>query len=155
MGAAGDKALAFRRFEKPDIPLLLPLEQEAYPDPWTHGMFRQELTNGSSHFYVGLLDGQVVAYGGFWLVLDEAHVTKVTVAAPFRGRGYGRALMNFLLEESLRLEAATVRLEVRESNASAQALYLDLGFEISGVRKNYYTRSQEDAVVMVLDLVGP
>ncbi len=140
-----------RRLTRHDIPVLMPVEREAYPDPWTQGMFRQETVNQSSHFYVGYEGESLIVYGGFWLVLEEAHLTKVTVRADRRGEGLGRALMVFLLDEARRLGATTVRLEVRESNLPAQRLYRTLGFRKVGVRKGYYTRSQENAVVMVLD----
>jgi hypothetical protein len=39
-------------------------------------------------------------------------------------------------------------LEVRESNAEARALYARFGFEVAGLRKNYYSDLGEDAVVM-------
>jgi len=144
----------FQRLDRHDIPAIMPVEREAYPDPWTQGMFRQEVTNRSSYFYVAYEGDLLIAYGGFWLVLDEAHVTKVTVRAERRGQGLGRALMLFLLEEARRLDAETVRLEVRESNRFARMLYRTLGFREVGIRAGYYTRSLENAVVMVLDFTA-
>jgi ribosomal-protein-alanine N-acetyltransferase len=43
-------------------------------------------------------------------------------------------------------------LEVRASNSAARSLYEKLGFEVLGVRKNYYERPREDALVMGLTL---
>lgn len=136
------------------IPELLAIEHEAYPDPWTQGMFQQEITNRTSQFFVAFVDDALAAYAGFWLVVDEVHITKFTVAAPFRGRGYGRLLMEHLIELGLQLGGTTVRLEVRESNTPARKLYEDLGFEVTGIRKDYYSRSREAAVVMVKEIAG-
>jgi len=152
MSSAAPPTVQFRKLARHDIPTLLEIEREAYPDPWSQGMFRQEVTNKTSHFYVGLEGEQLTVYGGFWLVLEEAHLTKVTVRADRRGLGLGRALMHFLIAEARRLEADTVRLEVRESNALAQGLYQTLGFRPVGIRKGYYTQTRENAMVMVLDL---
>lgn len=130
------------------LPQLLAIEEEAYPDPWTPGMFNQEIIHSGSHFYVALQREAVVGYAGFWLVLDEAHITKFTVAAPYRQQGYGARIMLHLLEQATRAEAAVVRLEVRESNAVARTLYERLGFSVIGARRGYYARNPENAVVM-------
>jgi len=39
-------------------------------------------------------------------------------------------------------------LEVRESNVAAAALYEKMGFQRVGVRKNFYSAPQENAVLM-------
>jgi [ribosomal protein S18]-alanine N-acetyltransferase len=51
--------------------------------------------------------------------------------------------------------AQRVLLEVRQSNAAAQALYRALGFRTDGLRRRYYPASasqREDAVLMSIDL---
>jgi len=131
---------------------VLAIEREAYPDPWTEGMFRQEMSSGMSHFYLGLREGVLIAYGGFWVVLDEAHITKVTVAASCRGQGYGRAVVIHLLRAAVSLRAKVARLEVRESNQRARRLYDRLGLVCVGLRKGYYAKTNETAVVMKRDL---
>lgn len=136
------------------ISQLLEMENEAYPDPWKQGMFRQEITNATSFFCVGLLEGAIVAYGGFWLLLDEAHITKVTVGLTWRGQGLGRQLMAHLIEMAESRGANAARLEVREHNVPARRLYESLGFRAVGLRKGYYAKTNETAVVMAKTLRG-
>ncbi|MBN2307582.1 MAG: ribosomal protein S18-alanine N-acetyltransferase [Candidatus Hydrogenedentes bacterium] len=131
---------------------IMAIEVEAYPEPWTRGMFVDELRNPRSHFDVVFLDEALVGYGGFWLVLDEAHITSVTVCRDQRGRGYGRRLMEHLLERARTVGARLATLEVRMSNLTARNLYLSLGFRPVGIRKDYYPRSHEDAMVMLAEL---
>jgi ribosomal-protein-alanine N-acetyltransferase len=152
MNAAPLPMLQIRRFTAADLEALLPVEHEAYPDPWTQGMLRQEIDSLQSHFFVMHSGEALVGYGGFWLLLDEAHVTKVTVAAPWRGQGLGAYLMRHLLHTARANGAETMRLEVRESNQPAIALYERLGFARVGVRKGYYAKCNENAVVMVRTL---
>jgi ribosomal-protein-alanine N-acetyltransferase len=142
----------FERLAPVHISRIQVIENEAYPDPWTFNMFRQELENRTSYFCVLMISETIAGYGGFWHVVDEVHITKVTVAQPFRGMGYGRVLMNHLLDEGQRLEATYARLEVREANTVAQELYRSLGFQAVGLRKGYYAKTNESAVVMVKEL---
>lgn len=131
---------------------IMEIELEAYPEPWSRGMFREEIRNERSYFCVAIMNGVLVGYSGFWLVLDEAHVTSVTVAKGYRGRGYGRAQTLHLLEMAVERGARAVTLEVRDSNAHARDLYESLGFRAVGLRKGYYSKSHEDAIVMMKEL---
>ncbi len=140
--------LRFELLSKDDLPQIRPLENEAYPDPWTQGMFLQEISNGTSHFYLAFYEDELVAYGGFWLILDEVHITKVTVAHARRRAGLGAAFMGFLERLGRKLGGTVVRLEVRESNLAARTLYERAGYEEIGIRKRYYAATGEDAIVM-------
>ena len=146
--------LEFLPLAQDHIAQLLAIETEAYPDPWKQAMFRQETTNPTSFFCVAYREHELIAYGGFWLLLDEAHITKVTVAAPWRGQGLGHELMAFLLREAEERGANTARLEVREHNVPARSLYERLGFRAVGLRKGYYAKTNETAVVMAKTLRG-
>ena len=152
MSVSETTALRFVPIAVEHLDAVLDIEVEAYPEPWTEGMFRDEIRNTHSHFFVVLLDGEVVGYGGFWLVVDEAHITSVTIRDTHRGRGFGGRLLKFLLQEARDVGAAIATLEVRVSNTRARDLYLDFGFRPVGLRKNYYPKSREDAVVMLKDL---
>ncbi|MBI4557132.1 MAG: ribosomal protein S18-alanine N-acetyltransferase [Candidatus Hydrogenedentes bacterium] len=149
-----EAALEFERLRENHIDALIEVEIEAYPEPWTEAMFRDELRNQRSHFYVAFRDLELVGYGGFWLVLDEAHITNVTIRDVFRGRNYGRRLMTFLLNTAVSAGARLATLEVRVSNLRARNLYLSMGFRPVHVRKRYYPKTNEDAFVMLKELVS-
>jgi len=89
-----------------------------------------------------------VAYGGLWMMVDEAHVTSVAVRPDFRGRGLGELLMLALFEIGVRMGARWLTLEVRVSNNVARRLYAKLGFREAGIRPRYYTDNNEDAMIM-------
>ena len=147
-----DAELRFQRISQDTLPELMDIEHEAYPDPWSQAMFLQEMTNGASHFYLAFLGDALAGYAGFWQVLDEAHITKLTVAAPLRGKGLGKQLLKELCKRATEVGALTIRLEVRESNVAAQHLYEHAGFTLSRRRKNYYSRTGEDALEMAYTL---
>jgi ribosomal-protein-alanine N-acetyltransferase len=145
----------FRPMREEDIPTVCAIENESFLTPWTEGAFRNELTNNSFAHYVIMEEadsGAIAGYGGMWLILEEAHVTNVAVRAPFRGKGLGERLMRELMRKASFLGAVRMTLEVRQSNAIAQALYEKVGFRAVGVRRGYYTDNHEDAVIMWADL---
>lgn len=150
--AIARSTLEFERLHEDHVPQLMPIERDAYPEPWTERMFRDEIQNARSHFYVARLDGELAGYGGFWLVLDEAHITSVTITCDARSQGYGRLLFEHLLDSARTAGARTATLEVRESNTPARTLYASMGFRRVGIRKGYYPKTGEDAIVMSSDL---
>jgi len=146
--------LEFIHIREEHIPLLLEIEREAYVEPWTEGMFRQEVENPLSQFFVTMLNGSIVGYIGFWEAAGEAHITSVTVRSECRGRGFGREEMRFILNLAERRGLTEANLEVRTSNIRAQNLYRSMGFRQIGVRHRYYAGTGEDALVMIKPL-GP
>ncbi len=92
-------------------------------------------------------DGTVVGYICPMLLLDEGHILNVAVRGDFRGHGIGKSLVKRVLGDCLERGAAFVSLEVRPSNREAIALYKQLGFVETGLRKRYYENG-EDAILM-------
>ena len=95
---------------------------------------------------------QVVGYGGFWFIVDEAHISTIAVHPDWRGQGVGESMLVNMLEQALDLGALTATLEVRVTNAPAQALYRKYEFEQTGRRKRYYRDNGEDALLMTAEL---
>lgn len=151
--------LQFVRIKHQHIDCVYEIEQEAYPEPWTRNMFRQEVQSPLSYFYVAFLGDEMVGYVGFWRALDEAHITTVTVRKDYRGRGFGRTLVEYILAVARELGLVRATLEVRASNHVAQHLYTKMGFRQIGRRTRYYSQSGEDALVMSCEiepvLTGP
>lgn len=152
MTISKQRTLEFVRLGEEHLPEVMVIEEEAYPEPWTLGMFREEIRGKRSYFCVAMADGEIMGYAGFWLVQNEIHITSVTVADCFRGRGYGREQALHLLSVAKEWGVVTATLEVRESNETARRLYDSLGFSTAGRRKGYYSKTNEDAIVMRLDL---
>lgn len=139
----------FRSMRVSDLTEVLAIEHEAFPDPWSQRVLFEELSHNSfAHYFVMECRGKVVGYCGFWHVLDEAQITKVAVALPFRGYGWGEELLHCTIDVAKRLGVEKVTLEVRASNQAAQHLYEKMGFASAGIRPRFYTIEPEDAVIM-------
>lgn len=94
----------------------------------------------------------VAGYIGCLYAADEGDITNVSVDSACRREGIGKCLVQALLAESRKRGCRRIFLEVRQSNDAAIRLYQGCGFVRVGVRKNYYTKPQEDALLMRCDL---
>lgn len=143
-------ALRFAKLAPEHIDSILEIEAISNPAPWTRESFQHELTNPNSRFYVGLLNGKLIGYGAIWLVVDEAHIITLSVDPDMRRHGYGRQLVEVLLDEARESGMTCATLEVRAGNAAAISLYESFGFQTAAKRRGYYPNNKEDALVMWL-----
>ncbi|SHE66511.1 ribosomal protein S18-alanine N-acetyltransferase [Alkalibacter saccharofermentans] len=124
------------------------LELRCFKVPWTRDMFEEELENPLARYFVIVTEGDIAGYAGIWHIHGEGHITNIAVDEPYRGKGFGKQLLNNLIKKGAAEGIDTFTLEVRKSNASALGLYMNCGFKAAGIRKNYYSDNGEDAVVM-------
>jgi len=130
------------------------LEQECFTIPWSRDSIRKEIEeNAMAMYFVAEKDDAVVGYGGMWHIVNEGHITNVCVAETHRNQGIGDMIVRRLIEAAHEKEMIGLTLEVRVSNGSAQRLYTRNGFIPEGIRKNYYSETKEDAVVMWLNFL--
>ena len=132
-----------------DVPFVLAVESAAYQFPWSEGIFRDCLRVG---YTCRVLDigGDIAGYGIMSMGAGEAHILNVCVRAEYQCRGFGRKLLQFLLDRARAAGMQEAFLEVRPSNSAAIRLYQTSGFEPVGVRRGYYQAAvgREDASVL-------
>lgn len=128
------------------------LEQLCFTDGVSEDALRSFAGADANHYYAAEEDGCFCGYGGFSLAADEAEILTVAVLPEMRRRGFARLLMERMMQDAAAGGAAVMFLDVRQSNEGAQALYRSIGFAETGVRRNYYTKPREDAVLMQIPL---
>ena len=132
-----------------DVDGVMAVEHDSFLTPWSRSAFEEELAqNRLARYIVAVENGEIVGYAGTWLVINEAHVTNVAVSGQRRREGIGRLLMQKLMELARDNDMESMTLEVRVSNAAARHLYEQLGFVEAGIRKNYYSETKEDALIL-------
>ncbi len=141
--------MAFRPMRAEDLDALIRIERAAYPYPWTLGNFRDCLESGYS-CWVGEIEGQLAGYWVMMMAVGEGHILNCCVAPAWQGRGFGRSLVEHLIDTARQHSTEALYLEVRPSNTPAVNLYQRLGFESIALRRDYYPADQgrEDALVM-------
>jgi ribosomal-protein-alanine N-acetyltransferase len=149
-----------------DLRQVMDIERYAFPSPWPASAYRYEITQNDLSTYLvlklrhspPLRRGRVLpsmrrietilGYGGFWMIVDEAHISTIAVHEKWRRRGLGEMMLVAMIEAALQRGAGEVTLEVRVSNVRAQSLYRKYGFVQVGRRKGYYHDNHEDALIM-------
>ena len=142
-----------RRMQLADLPDVLRNERLGYMHPWTEGIFRDCLRNGQECWLL-MSSNLNVGHGILSIAAGESHLLNVCVHPDFQGHGFGRILVEHILERALAGKASTIFLEVRPSNVAACELYDKLGFNEVGIRENYYPSKvgREDALVLAKEL---
>ncbi|WZL73781.1 ribosomal protein S18-alanine N-acetyltransferase [Clostridiaceae bacterium 35-E11] len=141
--------ILIRNMTMEDVAAVLQIEHQCFSIPWTEESFRTELAkNKLARYVVAEVEGQVVGYGGMWIIVDEAHVTNIAVHPEVRGKGYGNKIVAAMIDMAKKEGVLRMTLEVRKSNEVAQTLYKRWGFTSCGIRPRYYEDNQEDAIIM-------
>jgi len=137
---------------------ILAIEERVYPKPWTAGVFNSEIDlarRDERHYVVGLLEAEVVAYGGLMFAVDEAHITNIAVDPEFQRRGFARRVLLELANVAIDRGFTALTLEVRVSNTAAQAMYRRFGFAPAGIRQRYYENTEDALVMWAHDIDSP
>jgi len=144
--------LAIESMRLEDLAEVQRIEQASFSTPWPENAYRNELlTNRLASYLVGRIDGRIVAYGGLWLMVDEAHITTFAVHPSWRRQRVGERLLLAFLDLARDRQAREATLEVRLSNLAARRLYEKYGFRPVGLRPRYYSDNNEDALIMTTD----
>ena len=137
-----------RPMAESDLSRAAELVKRYFSVPWSEQSLRESLAKPEYLFLVLEEAGRIVGYGGMLLILDEGDITNIVVDEAWRGRGLGRELTEGLLEAGRKRGAHAFTLEVRVGNERAVRLYEGLGFCPEGVRKGFYDKPKEDALIM-------
>ncbi|MFC4389344.1 ribosomal protein S18-alanine N-acetyltransferase [Gracilibacillus marinus] len=145
--------IEIREMTEADIESVLEIDQLSFANPWPINIYYDELNKNSyAHYFVVTVDQKVVGFCGTWIVIDEAQITNIAIHPAYRGKRYGDGLFQHVINFAIANNVSRLSLEVRVSNIPAQQLYKKYGLVPGGIRKNYYTDNQEDALVLWVNL---
>jgi len=152
--AAIDFMAEIRAMTTDDVAAVIAIENRAYEYPWSEKIFHDCLVAGY-HGVVLHMQGTIRGYAMLSVAVGEAHLLNICIDPDLQQHGFGRLLLNYLMEKAKVLGGRQMFLEVRPSNESARYMYESAGFNEVGLRKNYYKseNGHEDAIVFAKELV--
>lgn len=157
-------SIEIRRMNLDDLDDIIQIEKECFTMPWTRGMFVTEISDLKySHPFLArwkgeyitedgkVLQNPVCGYTVFWKIIDEIHIGNLAIAPLFRRKGLASYFLNYIINLARDWKVIQITLEVRASNQGAINLYESFGFKKIAIRKLYYNKPDEDAIVMLKD----
>ena len=147
-------AITIRQAKLYDVPAMARIERESFEEYWSPDELTKDVTcdDGSIYVAVAMSGDERAGYADMRIVAGEAQIYNIAIAPEFRRQGIGEALLMHMIEKSRELGLDIISLEVRSGNEAAMALYEKMGFKQVGIRKAYYEKGNEDAVLMDKEL---
>ena len=143
--------IKIRQMKKTDIDQIMKIESVIFGEfHWRPDAFISEVENEFGNYFVAIDEEsfEIIGYCGFWLIMDEGHITTLAVKPSLRNKGLGEMMIQKMIETGYEKKVKWFTLEVRASNIPAQNLYYKYGFKSLGLRKKYYQDNGEDALIM-------
>lgn len=145
--------ITIREASDTDIDSIHEIELDSFTVPWSKKSFESALKSENIKIYAAIKEGgNIIGFGCAASLPPESEILNIAVSKSHRGLGIGKQLLLTMLEYAKSTGAESAYLEVRESNTPAMTLYEKAGFIKIGIRKNYYTKPAENAVIMVKNL---
>lgn len=141
--------MVIREMTEADLADVCMIEQETFSEPWSREDFASALENPNNKYLVAE-EGDIIGYCGYWGIAGEGNIYNVAVKKEYRRKKVAYKLLSELIRVAKDQGVGSLTLEVRKSNQAALCLYESLGFQKEGIRKDFYQKPMEDAVIMWL-----
>lgn len=166
--------IRIRRMTEKDAGAGALIEKACFSEPWSEEVYHAVLLLPYAHYYAAFCGGGELSPGaapageefpagaapagegamigtvGLQVIGGDGEISNVAVMPAFRGRGIARNLLEAAIENARQQGVKDFTLEVRAGNLPAIHLYESLGFRQEGLRKNFYTCPNEDALILWL-----
>lgn len=140
--------IQFRDLQKKDVKEVAKIEEETFAMPWSQDAFLEMTEAQYAHYIVAEDDDKIIGSCGLRNIAGEGEITNVVMKPEYRNKGIGTIMLCKLLKDGKKMGIQAFTLEVRESNRIAIHMYEKLGFLAEGIRKKFYEKPCEDAVIM-------
>ena len=139
--------ISYFEMSEDDIPAIAQMELDYFGVPWKEASIGHYLEQDNTMFVVAKHDSVVVGYIALMSILNESELISIAVHEEYRNMGIARELLDIAYDMLKKRGSDLIHLEVRESNEAAIRLYESEGFERDGLRKGFYDKPKEDALL--------
>ncbi len=140
--------IQYRKMQEKDVREVARVEEETFSMPWSASAFLEMIEAEYAYYMVAEDGDEIIGSCGLRNIAGEGEITNVVIRPEYRNKGIGTNMLCKLIESGEKMGAREFTLEVRESNKSAIHVYEKLGFLPEGIRKNFYEKPCENAVIM-------
>lgn len=145
--------MEIRKMVLKDLEEVTDLEKDLFSDPWSLKSFQHEIINNRlAHYYIVEEQGKIIGYFGFIIVLDECQIYNIAVSKDYQKMGYGKKMIEYIIDFCKKEDVKWIILEVREYNFPALELYMKYGFKKAARIEGYYRHPLEDGILMKLEM---
>lgn len=144
-------AIIIEKMTEKHIDDVVEIEKASFSMPWSRDAFTESMAYDYAIFLAAVDDAieKTVGYIGLYKIFNEGDITNIAISPEYRGQGIGGMLMDSVINMAEKENIENLMLEVRQSNAVAINLYEKKGFIRAGIRKRFYEKPVEDAIVMI------
>ena len=139
--------ISYYEMSEEDIPEIARLELKYFSQPWPEASIASYMEKGNTLFIVAKDGSRIVGYMALMRILNESDLVSIAVDEEYRQMGIAREILDIGYEMARDNGVEMIHLEVRESNEPAIALYESEGFIRDGLRKGFYEKPREDAIL--------
>ena len=134
--------------QKEHIKDIVELEKQCFSEPWSENALAEELDNNCAVFFIAIINNKLAGYMGMHNICSQGYITNIAVFEQYRKKGIASSLIEKIINYAVNNNMEFISLEVRKSNIPAISLYDKYEFKQMGIRKNFYKKPCEDAIIM-------
>ena len=138
--------LTVRDMTYEDCEAVAEIDRGTFSIPFSVEGYRRECSDPKAVTLVAESEGRIIGYANLWNVAGDVTLNNIAVAEGYRSKGAGTRLMEEIMRRFS--ECRFITLEVRKSNEGAIRFYRKFGFVQVGLRRDFYEKPTEDAVLM-------
>ena len=131
-----------------DCEAVAEIDRNTFSIPFSVEGYRRECDDPKAVTFVAESEGKIIGYANLWNVDGDVTLNNIAVASEYRSKGVGTQFMEEILQRFS--DCGFITLEVRKSNEGAIRFYRRFGFVQVGLRRDFYEKPTEDAVLMTL-----
>jgi len=130
------------------------LTEAAYLDTaWSEKQIKEAMLNGDTMYLVAVKDNILCGVASCVFSMYEAMIENLAVSEEYRRFGIATELLRLIETEAKHRELEQLSLEVASKNTAAIALYESRGYKKAGIRKGFYSKQKDDALVMIKEIL--
>ena len=131
------------------------IENKSFKYSWSISQINSELIREKNYNICIKENNKLLAYALCRIEVDFLEIMKIATTELLRRKGLANLIISKLNDFCIRREINKIFLDVNSNNFAAINFYRKNGFKTDSIRKKYYQKSNEDAILMSKKIILP